>query len=159
MIKILARGKQRRFMCLSEITFVKSFVKLHNRIRPCLTHCRAQLVAAAENSKKAGCRRVWVNIKKSFQCNFSGDLRASCFLVYHVSCLKSCSVFLDITSAALPPPPFFFLTDTLAFVDLVCKSGCTRRKMPRQSKPNGRRRENSICSDFNGGMKRTQPAN
>lgn len=40
------------------------------------------------------------------------------------------------TSAAPPP---LFLTNTLLFVDLVCKSGCTRRKMPRQSKPSERR--------------------
>lgn len=55
--------------------------------------------------KKAGCRWVWVNIKKSFKCDFSGDLRASCFPVYHVSRLKSCSVFLEIPPQRPPLPP------------------------------------------------------
>lgn len=39
-------------MCLSEITFVKSFVKLLNRIRAVLTGCQAQLVAAGEDLKR-----------------------------------------------------------------------------------------------------------
>lgn len=45
-------------MCLSEITFVKSFVKLLNRIRAVLTGCQAQLVAAVEDlerRQKADC--------------------------------------------------------------------------------------------------------
>lgn len=62
-------------MCLSEITFVKSFVKLLNRIRAALTGCQAQLVAAVEDlnrRQKADCggQHLFFFSPNLLQCNF-----------------------------------------------------------------------------------------
>lgn len=120
-------GERRRFMCLSEITFVKSFVKLHNRIRAVLTGCQAQLLVVVEDLKrrqKADCQWFEVNIiktKKTYlHLIFGGDLRASCCLVQKWSCSLSLEEPLSLSH------PFVFANRATCAPSTIAYQGDSR---------------------------------